>query len=103
MTSPFCPEGDRGCLRLVLAVPFALLTVIAAFFCRAAVTTHPSGSWDRDAYTGIVLSCVLAIGAAGAAVLLWVLPSVRRVMPVWWVGPVLLIAIIAGARWVTST
>jgi hypothetical protein len=49
----------------VLAVPLVLLTLIAAYFCRMALTISPSGSWDDDAYAGIVLSCVLTIGAMG--------------------------------------
>ena len=100
MTSPSQVDDDRGCLRLVLAVPLILLTLIAAYFCWTALTIRPSGPWDDDAYAGIVLSCVLTIGAAGAAAVLWVLPPVRRVMRWWWVGPALVLGVVAAVRWV---
>jgi hypothetical protein len=67
-------DDDRGCLRLVLAVPLVLLTFTAAYFCWTALTIRPGGPWDDDAYAGIDLSCLLTIGAAGAATALWVLP-----------------------------
>lgn len=100
MTSPSQVDDDRGCLRLVLAVPLVLLTLIAAYFCWTALTIRPSGPWDEDAYAAIVLSCVLTIGAAGAAAALWALPSVRRVMRWWWIGPALTLGVVAAARWV---
>ncbi len=92
-------DDDRGCLRLVLAVPFTLLTLIAAYFCRTALTISPSGVWDDDAYAGIVLSCVVSLGTAVAAAALWVVPSVRRIMPWWWLLPALLSGVAAGVRW----
>ncbi|MGW1541541.1 hypothetical protein ACWCPM_15125 [Streptomyces sp. NPDC002309] len=100
MTSSSHVDDDRGCLRLVLAVPLILLTLIAAYFCWTALTIQPSGPWDDDAYAGIVLSCVLTIGAAGAAAVLWVLPPVRRVMRWLWAGPALLFGVVATVRWV---
>ncbi|MFF4969872.1 hypothetical protein [Streptomyces sp. NPDC001037] len=99
MTRPSHPDNDRGGLRLVLAVPLTLLTLIAAYFCWTALTIRPSGSWDDDAYAGIVLSCVLTIGAAGAATGLWLLPSVRRVMGWGWVVPAVMLGVVAGVRW----
>ncbi|KOG43050.1 hypothetical protein [Streptomyces resistomycificus] len=99
MTHPAHPDADRGCLRLVLAVPLTLLTLVAAYFCWTALTISPSGSWDDDAYAGIVLSCVLTIVAAAAATGLWLLPSVRRVMGWGWVVPALLLGVVAGVRW----
>ncbi|MFI5687257.1 hypothetical protein [Streptomyces sp. NPDC051636] len=99
MTNPSPVDDDRGCLRLVLAVPLFLLTVIAAYFCWTALTIRPSGPWDDDAYTGIILSCVLTMGAAGAAAVLWVLPPVRRVMRWWCIGPALLLAVVTSVRW----
>ncbi|MFJ1608131.1 hypothetical protein ACIOHS_32845 [Streptomyces sp. NPDC088253] len=102
MTSPSHVDNDRGCLRLVLAVPLILLTLVAAYFCWTALTIRPSGPWDDDAYAGIALSCVLTIGAAGVVAVLWLLPSVRRIMGWWWVGPAALLGVIAVIRWVTG-
>ncbi|CAM5532023.1 hypothetical protein [Streptomyces aurantiogriseus] len=102
MTGPSHVDDDRGCLRLVLAVPLTLLTLIAVFFCWTALTIRPSGVWDDDAYAGIVLSCVLTIAAAGAAAALWLVPSVRRAVPWWWILPALLSGVVAGARWAVS-
>ncbi|MFD7605223.1 hypothetical protein ACFWAN_32930 [Streptomyces mirabilis] len=102
MTSRSEVDNDRGCLRLVLAVPLILLTLVAAYFCWTALTIRPSGPWDDDAYAGIVLSCVLTIGAAGAVAVLWLLPSVRRIMGWWWVSPAVLLGVIAVIRWVTG-
>jgi hypothetical protein len=99
MTSPSHVDDDRGCLRVVLAVPLIVLTLIAAYFCWTAWTITPSGTWDDDAYAGIVLSCVVTIAAAVAAAALWLVPSVRRAMPWWWILPPLLLAVVAGARW----
>ncbi|MFF7594432.1 hypothetical protein [Streptomyces mirabilis] len=93
------PDEYRGCLRLVVAVPLTLLTLIAAYFCWMALTISPSGSWDDDAYAGIVLSCVLTIGAAGAATGLWLLAPVRRVMGWGWVLPALSLGAVAAVRW----
>ncbi|MBQ0825574.1 hypothetical protein [Streptomyces tagetis] len=92
-------DDDRAWLRVVFAVPLGLLTVVAAYFCWTAWTIRPSGTWDDDAYAGIVLSCVLAVGAAGAAVVLWAVPSVRRVVRWWWTGPALVAGVAAGVRW----
>jgi hypothetical protein len=102
MTSPHHPDDDRGCLRPVLAVPITLLTLVAAFFCWTALTMRPSNPWDDEAYAAIVLSCVLTIGAAGAAIGLWLLPSVRRVLGWGWVAPALLLGVMAGVRWGTG-
>ncbi|WP_406120224.1 hypothetical protein [Streptomyces sp. NBC_00989] len=92
MTSTSSSDNDRGCLRILLAVPLVLLTLVAVSCCWVALTIRPSGSWDDDAYAGVALACVLAIGAAGAVVGVWLLPSVRRVMGWWWVGP----AVVSG-------
>jgi hypothetical protein len=102
MNDPSRVDDDRGCLLLVLAVPLALLTLIAAYFCWTALSIRPSGPWDEDAYAGIVLSCVLTIGAAAAAAAVWALPPVRRVMRWWWVGPALLLGVVAAVRWATG-
>ncbi|MGW0579185.1 hypothetical protein ACWD25_25200 [Streptomyces sp. NPDC002920] len=98
------PQVDdaRGCLRPILAVPLTLFTLVAAYFCWTALTISPSGTWDDDAYAGIVLSCVLGIGAAGAAAALWLVPSVRRAVPWWWTAPALLLGVVAGVRWVVG-
>ncbi|MBV1950162.1 hypothetical protein [Streptomyces sp. BV129] len=92
-------EDDRGCVVLVLAVPSALLTLVAAYFCWTALTIRPSGPWDDDAYAGIVLSCVTAVGAAVTAAAVWLLPPVRRVMPWWWLLPPVLLGAVAAVRW----
>jgi hypothetical protein len=33
---------------------------------------------------------------------LWVVPSVRRVMRWWWIGPALLLGVVAGVRWIAG-
>ncbi|WP_416970300.1 hypothetical protein [Streptomyces sp. 4F14] len=96
-------DDDRGCLRLVLAVPLAALTLVAAYFCWTALTITPSGTWDDDAYAGIVLSCVVTLGAAGAVGALRLVPWVRRAVPWWWILPVLLPGVVAGVRWAAGT
>ncbi|MDX3526229.1 hypothetical protein P1P75_07210 [Streptomyces sp. ID05-39B] len=99
MTDSYHPGDDRGCLRLVLAVPITLFTLLGAAFCWTALTIRPSGPWDDDAYRGIELSCLLTIGAAGAVVALWSMPSVRQVVRWWWIGPALVMAGAAVVRW----
>ncbi|MET7515141.1 hypothetical protein ABZS88_17060 [Streptomyces sp. NPDC005480] len=107
MTDPARPAGpahhddrdDRGCLRLVLAVPLTVLTLIAAYFCWTALTIRPSGSWDDAAYGGIVLSCVVTLAATASAAALWVLPSVRRVMGWGWIVPAVAFGVTASVRW----
>ncbi|MFJ4686074.1 hypothetical protein [Streptomyces sp. NPDC088789] len=97
------PDGDRRWLRLVFAVPFTLLTLIAAFFCWAALVTAPDGPWDDEAYAAIALSCALALAAAVAVVGLWLLPSVRKVIGWRWLTPALALAAVAAVRWGTGT
>jgi hypothetical protein len=91
--------GDDGCLRWVTAVPLVLLHAISAWFVYAALTIRPAGSWDDEARAGIVLSCVLAIAASGVALLIPLLPSIRRAMGPWWLAPPLLLGVVAAARW----
>ncbi|MFM9629570.1 MULTISPECIES: hypothetical protein [Streptomyces] len=99
MTDSCQPSDDRGWLRLVLAVPVTLFTLIGAASCWTALTIRPSGPWDDDAYGGIELSCLLTIGAAGAVVALRSMPSVRQVVRWWWIGPALVMAGAAAVRW----
>ncbi|MEU0006745.1 hypothetical protein ABZ079_21325 [Streptomyces sp. NPDC006314] len=96
---PAAPDDDRGCLRLVMAAPLTLLTLVAGFFCRAALTIRPSGPWDDDAYAAMVLACVLTVAAGGAATGLWLFPSVRRVLGWGWAAPALTLAAVAAVRW----
>ncbi|MET7639758.1 hypothetical protein [Streptomyces sp. NPDC005438] len=103
MTDPSLADGDRGCLRALLVVPLVVLTLIAAFFCWTALTIRPSGSWDHDASTGIVLSCVLTLGASGLASAMWLVPSLRRLMPWWWMVPALSLGVLAAVRWAVDT
>ncbi|MFE6226269.1 hypothetical protein [Streptomyces sp. NPDC057854] len=93
------PDDDRRWLRVVFAVPVGLLTLVAGYFCRLAVTIRPSGVWDDDAYAGIELAGAIAVGAAGAVVALWLAPSVRRVMGWPWVVPAVLLGVVAAVRW----
>ncbi|MFB6672257.1 hypothetical protein ACFCWG_07640 [Streptomyces sp. NPDC056390] len=102
MTDLAPPDADRGCLRVALALPFGVLTLIAAYFCWTAMSIRPYGSWDDDAYTGIALSCAVTIAAAGSAAALWLLPSVRRVIGWWWVAPALALGVAAAVRWGVS-
>ncbi|WP_372345007.1 hypothetical protein [Streptomyces sp. KL116D] len=104
MSRPTLPDRDvagRGLLRLVLAVPFVLLTLVAAWFCRLAVTIRPAGAWDDDAYRGIEVSCFVAVSLAGAVVLLWLPPSVRRFMSWPWAVPATVLVAVAVVRWAT--
>lgn len=99
MPHPAHPDDDRGCVRLVLAVPLTLLTLTAAFFCRTALTIRPSGPWDDQAYAAIALSCVLTLMTAAAVLLLRLLPSVRRLVGWGWVTPALALGMVAAVRW----
>lgn len=99
MTDLARPDDDRGCLRVVLALPFGVLTLVAAYFCWTAISIRPYGSWDDDAYAGIALSCAVTIAAAGSVAALWLLPSVRRVIGWVWVAPALTLGIAAAVRW----
>ncbi|MEV5613483.1 hypothetical protein [Streptomyces sp. NPDC052225] len=104
MSHPAIPhpdDTDRGCLRLVLAVPFALLTLVAAFFCWTAVTIRPGYPEDEDAYRGIEVSCFVTVFLTAAVVILWLLPSVRRVMRWPWAAPAAVLLAVAVVRWVT--
>ncbi|MET7674634.1 hypothetical protein [Streptomyces seoulensis] len=99
MTGPSPTADDRHWLATVYAVPVVLLTLISAYFCWTALTIRPSGAWDDDAYAGIVLACVMGVGAAGVAAVVWVLPPVRRVLGWGWVVPALVLGVVAGVRW----
>ncbi|GGW72551.1 hypothetical protein GCM10010503_57700 [Streptomyces lucensis JCM 4490] len=92
------PYDDRGGVRLVLAVPVTLLTLVAAFCCWASLVTRPSGPWDDGAYAGIALACLLTLAAAGAVAGLWLFPSVRRAMGLVWAAPALALAAVAALR-----
>ncbi|MFI9804713.1 hypothetical protein ACIHEJ_10165 [Streptomyces sp. NPDC052301] len=97
MPRPAGPDDGRGCLNRVLAVPVALLTLVTAFFCWAALVTRPSGPWDDAAYAGIAVACLLALTAAAGALGLWLLS--RRVLGWGWAAPVLVLAAVAAVRW----
>ncbi|MFE8011780.1 hypothetical protein [Streptomyces antibioticus] len=92
-------DDERAGTRWVFAVPAGLLTLVAGFFCWVSLTVRPSGAWDDNAYAGIVLACSLSIAAAGAVVVAWAAPSVRRAVPWWWVSPALVLGVVAGVRW----
>ncbi|KQX49670.1 hypothetical protein ASE09_22555 [Streptomyces sp. Root66D1] len=82
-----------------MAVPPPLLHLIAAGFLYTGLTIRPGGSWDDEAQAGIVLSCVLTIATSGFALLITLLPSIRRVMgPTWFALP-LLMGAAAAVRW----
>ncbi|GAA1426828.1 hypothetical protein GCM10009601_36790 [Streptomyces thermospinosisporus] len=102
MSNPPSVDNDTGCLRAVLAVPILLLTLIAALFCWAALTIRPSGPWDDEAYAAIILACVVTIGATAAVTALWLIPSVRRIIPWWCISPALLLGIVAGVQWMNQ-
>lgn len=99
MTGPSRTADDRHWLATVYALPVVLLTLVSAYFCWTALTIRPSGAWDDDAYAGIVLACVMGVGAAGVAAVVWVLPPVRRVLGWGWVVPALVLGVVAGVRW----
>ncbi|PKW11014.1 hypothetical protein SAMN05428944_1779 [Streptomyces sp. 1222.5] len=92
------PLDDRGDVRRVLAVPVTLLTLVAAFFCWAALVTRPNGPWDDGAYAGVAAACLLTLAAAGAVTALWLFPSVRRAMGWAWAAPALTLAAVAALR-----
>ncbi|MEU8764599.1 hypothetical protein [Streptomyces sp. NPDC048659] len=94
--------GDDGWLRWVVAVPLVVLHAIAAWFVYTALTIRAAGSWDDEARAGVELSCVFAIVASGVALLITLLPSIRRAMGVWWLVPPLLMGAIAACRWVVG-
>lgn len=102
MPGPSPVDDDRRWRAAVFAVPVTLLTLVSACFCWFALTIRPSGAWDDDAYAGIVLACVMSLGAAGAAVVMWLVPSVRRVLGWGWVVPPLVLGVIAGVRWASG-
>ena len=99
---PHHPDDDRRLLRVILAVPVVLLTVVSAFFLWLAVNTRPDGDWDQAAYGGIELGSALAVVSAGAVGALWLAPSVRRVMRWPWAVPAVVLGVAAVARWVSS-
>ncbi|WP_259471152.1 hypothetical protein [Streptomyces sp. ZS0098] len=63
---PHHPHGDRRLLRVILAVPVVLLTVVSALFLWLAINTRPDGDWDQAAYGGIELGSAFAVVSAGA-------------------------------------
>ncbi|MBJ6642678.1 hypothetical protein [Streptomyces sp. BSE7-9] len=99
---PHHPDDDRCPLRLILAVPVVLLTVVSAFFLWLAINTRPDGDWDQAAYGGIERGSALAVVSAGAVGPLWLVPSVRRVMRWPWAVPAVVLGVAAVARWVSS-
>ncbi|MFD7336855.1 hypothetical protein ACFV98_12735 [Streptomyces violascens] len=99
MTTPVPVDDDSGLLRVLIAVPLTLLTLIAGYFCRTALTIRPSGTWDDSAHAAIVLSCVFTIGAAAGSAAMWLAPSVRRAVPWWWACPVVMLGLVATVRW----
>lgn len=83
-----------------MGVPLTILYVIAAFCCYSALTTRPSGSWDKDAYGAITLLCFLTITVSVIALVITLAPpTVRRAMGPWWLLPPLILSAIAVARW----
>ncbi|MFF5883301.1 hypothetical protein ACF1DW_18320 [Streptomyces sp. NPDC014603] len=99
---PHHPDDDRRLLRVILAVPVVLLTLVAAFFLWLALNTRPDDAGDEAAYGGIELGSALTVVFAGAVGALWLAPSVRRVMRWPWAAPAVALGAAAVARWVSS-
>ncbi|MFE2844499.1 hypothetical protein ACFXKS_13190 [Streptomyces scopuliridis] len=76
-----------------------ILHLLAAWCCYTALAIRPSGSWDDDARGGIVLACALTIAVSALALLITVVPSVRRAMGPWWLAPPLTLGAVAAVRW----
>ncbi|MGV9955926.1 hypothetical protein ACWDU0_29090 [Streptomyces cellulosae] len=102
LVGPPAPPDDDRLLRVILAMPVVLLTVVSAFFLWLAINTRPDGDWDQAAYGGIELGSALAVVSAGAVGALWLAPSVRRVMRWPWAVPAVMLGVAAVARWVSS-
>ncbi|MYW68260.1 hypothetical protein GTY65_29925 [Streptomyces sp. SID8379] len=96
---PDLSDEDRGCVRLVLAVPIGILTLLSAYFCWTALTIEPQGVWDIPAHRGIELSCFVTVVFGVALVALWLPRSVRRVISWTWVAPGAVLGIVAAVRW----
>ncbi|MFJ7776468.1 hypothetical protein [Streptomyces yangpuensis] len=90
------PE-DRGCLRLVLAVPLVVLYVPAVFACYLALAMRPYSPYDQlreDArFLGgfSVFLCLLGL-------LITITPLYRRTMTRWWFAAPVLLATLAYVR-----
>ncbi|MET8174348.1 hypothetical protein [Streptomyces clavifer] len=92
---------DDGCLRWVMAVPLGILHLLAVGLCYSAWTIRPSGVWDKDVNGAITLLCFLTIAVSIIALVITLAPpTVRRAMGPWWLGPPLLLSVIATLRWV---
>ncbi|MER5950901.1 hypothetical protein ABT127_33175 [Streptomyces sp. NPDC001904] len=94
------PHGDdRGRLRLILAVPVVILTLLSCYFCWWAVTIRPQGEWDEPAHRGVALSCFLTVAFGVALLGLWLPRPLRRLVGWTWIAPGVVLAAVAAARW----
>ncbi|MEU5808162.1 MULTISPECIES: hypothetical protein [unclassified Streptomyces] len=94
------PE-DRGCLQWALGLPLGLVHALDAFLVQAAVRYGPQGVWDDRGYTRISAACFTVVCLSGLALLVTLIPPVRRTLGPWWLAPPALLGAIAWIRMAT--
>ncbi|MGW6403491.1 hypothetical protein [Streptomyces sp. NPDC055134] len=75
-----------------------MTTVPPSREASAAYASGARSSMRRAVRRGPSVSCVVTIVAAGSAAVLWVLPSVRRLMGWGWIVPALVLGGAAAVR-----
>ncbi|MFD7627535.1 hypothetical protein ACFV7Q_16100 [Streptomyces sp. NPDC059851] len=95
------PRGTGGCLRTAAGLPLGLLHALNTLLVYSAVRYGPQGVWDDRGYTRISAVCFAVVCLSVLALLVTLVPPVRRTLGTWWLAPPLVLGAIAWIRMAT--
>lgn len=89
---------SRRWVRWVLGVPLGILHLLSAGGVYSAVRFGPLNEWDDQGYAGVTAMALFAIIFSVIAILITLIPPVRRTMGSWWLAPPVVLGVIAWVR-----
>ncbi|MFD9410830.1 hypothetical protein ACFWBN_27935 [Streptomyces sp. NPDC059989] len=88
----------RRWVRWVLGVPLGLLHLLSAAAVYSALRYGPLNQWDDQGHAGTTAMALFAIIFSVIAILITLIPPVRRTMGLWWLVPPVVLGVIAWVR-----
>ncbi|WP_328927047.1 hypothetical protein OG429_22255 [Streptomyces sp. NBC_00190] len=84
--------------RWWIGAPLALVHLLNAVVVYYALAYGPAGAWDDQGYAGTELECLIALFLSAGAIVITLLPPVRRTVGLWWLVPPAVLGVIAWVR-----